>query len=197
MGYKFCLILLAVSMPLLGLAQSANSSGLPTSFSVAQKPFSAHLSLNKVEFDIYSPNRPSNNVVTITSQGIEGNRSPLSVPVVGQLTGAEVADLNIDGYPEIYIYLNTANSNAYGCLLAYASNMNKSITPIYIPSLIDDPKLSSGYKGHDEFSVVESKLMRRFPLGMKNSAQQYRQIQYRLDAGEAGWVLRPEQSVKF
>jgi len=39
--------------------------------------------------------------------------------------------------------------------------------------------------------------MRRFPLGMKNSAQQYRQIQYSLDAGEAGWVLRPEQSVEF
>jgi hypothetical protein len=39
---------------------------------------------------------------------------------------------------------------------------------------------------------VESVLLRRFPVGGKT-----RQISYKLEAGEAGWILRPGRSTEF
>jgi len=49
------------------------------------------------------------------------------------------------------------------------------------------------YKGRDEFSVVENRLVRRFPVAPRNGVQHYRQIQYKLVAGEAGWMLKVDR----
>ena len=52
--------------------------------------------------------------------------------------------------------------------------------------------------GHDEFAVVENVLARRFPVYKEgdsnaNPTGGTRQIQYKLKAGEAGWVLRVDK----
>jgi hypothetical protein len=59
-----------------------------------------------------------------------------------------------------------------------------------------------GYMGHDEFAVVENSLVRRFPVyreGDTNTAPsgRMRQIQYKLVAGESGWVLRKDRIVEY
>jgi hypothetical protein len=59
-----------------------------------------------------------------------------------------------------------------------------------------------GYMGHDEFSVVERYLVRRFPIyraGDVNAKPTggLRQIQYRLRPGEAGWILRRTKALEF
>jgi hypothetical protein len=95
------------------------------------------------------------------------------------------------------IYLNSSDPSTSGYALAFASIKNLSLTPIYLPPLSDYPKTFKGYQGQDEFAVVENKLMRRFPIGAKTNPQHYRQIQYRLVAGEAGWVLKPERVDEF
>ena len=52
--------------------------------------------------------------------------------------------------------------------------------------------------GHDEFAVVESTFVQRFPIysdgdvNAKPSARM-RQLQYKLRPGEAGWVLKRNQ----
>lgn len=51
--------------------------------------------------------------------------------------------------------------------------------------------------GHDEFQVVENSLVRRFPIykdGDSNAkpSGKMRQLQYKLKAGEAGWLLKLE-----
>ena len=74
-------------------------------------------------------------------------------------------------------------------------NNGKSMTPIYLPPITDDAKASKGYMGHDEFAVLENVLGRRFPVykaGDMNTepSGNIRQLQYKLVAGEAGWVLR-------
>ena len=56
--------------------------------------------------------------------------------------------------------------------------------------------------GHDEFAVEENTLVRRFPVykdGDTNSQPTggTRQIQYKLKAGEAGWILRPDKIVNY
>ncbi len=56
--------------------------------------------------------------------------------------------------------------------------------------------------GHDEFRVVENRLVRRFPLyaeGDTNASASAgtRQLQYRLVAGEAGWLLEVDKVVDY
>ena len=56
--------------------------------------------------------------------------------------------------------------------------------------------------GHDEFFVGEGAFVRRFPVywdGDNNaeSSGGTRQIQYKLETCEAGWVLRQDRVVEF
>lgn len=155
-----------------------------------------------ITFHVTSPNSGSINEVTITPSGLEIDNSPVTVEVDGTVTGAEVADLNNDGSPEIYVYATSAGSGSYGSLVAYATNNRKSMTPIYLPPLTENPEASEGYMGHDEFAVVESILAQRFPVYAEgdtnaNPTGGTRQVQYKLEAGEAGWVLRADKVVEY
>jgi hypothetical protein len=94
--------------------------------------------------------------------------------------------------------VTSAGSGSYGSLIAYASNRNRSISLITLPPLEDDPAMAEGYMGHDRFAVGEAVLVRRFPLyraGDTNAKPTggTRQVQYKLEAGEAGWVLRKDR----
>ena len=112
-------------------------------------------------------------------------------------------DLNADGFPEIYVYVISAGSGSYGSLIAFASNRNRSITPITLPPIEDEEAaVTKGYMGHDKFRVVEGALVRRFPVyreGDTNSKPTggTRQVQYKLKAGEAGWILRKDRVVEY
>lgn len=161
--------------------------------------FNKKLSLQGITFQIHCKNQGSLNQLRITPKGLESDNSAITTEIDGSLTGAEVADLNADGSPEIYVYVQSAGSGSYASLVAYAANNKKSLTQIHLPPLADDPKLSKGYMGHDEFAVVENSLARRFPLynpGDSNSKPtgKTRQIEYKLEAGEAGWILRIKKS---
>ena len=122
--------------------------------------------------------------------------------IEGTVTGAEAADLNGDGSPEIYIYVTSAGSGSYGELVAYSANNNNSLSEIYLQPLENDPENSKGYMGHDEFTVIEGNLARRFPIYKADDTNAkatggMRQLQYKLVAGEAGWKLELDKSTSF
>lgn len=155
-----------------------------------------------ITFRVTSPNSGSINEVTITPSGLEIDNSPVTVEIDGTVTGAEVSDLNFDGSPEIYVYATSAGSGSYGSLIAYGTNNRKSMSPIYLPPVVDHPEASKGYMGHDEFAVVELGLVQRFPIYREGDTNAEptggtRQVQYKLEAGEAGWVLRPDRVVEY
>ena len=165
---------------------------------LAQQPFDAVLQLNGFSFHVQCPNNSSINPVTLQASGLEREQPPITREADGTLVGADIADLNRDGSPEIYLYVQSAGSGSYGSLLAWSVNNRKSLTEIYLPALDDDPVAAEGYMGHDQFQVTQTRLLRQFPVyaaGDINAAPSggIRQISYRLTAGEAGWVLRPEQ----
>ena len=164
--------------------------------------FDQTLSLQGISFHVTSANTGSVNKVRIQPKGLKIDNQPIEKEIDGTMIGAEVADLNVDGSPEIYVYATSAGSGSYGSLVAYSANKGKSLSEIYLPSLQDDAKASKGYMGHDQFRVVESSLVRRFPLyGDKDTNAKptggTRQIQYKLKAGEAGWVLKPQRIDNF
>ena len=78
------------------------------------RPFDKTLTLQGISFRVVSVNQGSINRVTITSAGLGKDNQPVSREIDGTVTGAEVADLNGDGSPEIYVYVTSAGSGSYG-----------------------------------------------------------------------------------
>jgi hypothetical protein len=176
---------------------------LPLQGSAAEqsRSFDKMLKMNGISFHVTCSNEGSLNDLKITPAGLFIDNSPIiKKEVDGAVTGAEVADLNGDGFPEIYVYINSAGSGSYGSLVAYGSNHNKSLSEIYLPPLEDDARNAKGYMGHDEFAVVDGNLARRFPLYKENDSNArptdgMRELLYKLVPGEAGWKLKVNSSV--
>ena len=150
-----------------------------------------------ISFTMSATHGGSLNELTITPRGLPFTADTINTPLDGAVTAAEIADLDANGWPEIYVFVSSAGSGSYGSLVAYAVNGGKSLTPVYLPALDETPGAADGYGGHDEFAIVENRLARRFPVYTEqdtNSAPSggTRQIGYRLEAGEAGWILVPD-----
>jgi len=178
------------------------SASLYAEESGPSRPFFGQMVLQGVTFQVESPNDSSINPVTVRAMVDGKTFAEEGMEADGTITGLEVEDLNADGYPEVYVYVTSAGSGSYGSLIAYASNRNRSITPIYLPPLEDDPAAAKGYMGHDRFVVGEGALVRNFPIykdGDTNAAPTggTRQLQYHLQAGEAGWLLVPYKVFDF
>jgi len=133
--------------------------------------------------------------LTIVPSGLAIDNTPIVRAIDGQITGAEVADLNADGSPEVYVYIRSAGSGSYGALVAFGVKQRQSLREIHLPPVSEDAKAAQGYMGHDDFAVVEGTLVRRFPIYRdtdSNAAPSggMRQLHYTLQAGEASWQLQ-------
>jgi len=159
------------------------------------KQFDKTFSLQGITFQVVATNEGSVNQLTITPSGLQIDNRVIKQEIDGTVTGAEIGDINVDGSPEIYVYVNSAGSGAYGSLVAYSANSKKSLSEIYLPPLEYDKVNSLGYMGHDEFTLIENSFARRFPVynqGDENCCPQggTRQLQYKLIMGEATWQLK-------
>ena len=166
----------------------------------AEGAFQRTLNLQGVSFKVHAAGEGSQQQLTIKTTA--GNRAlkSISQTVNGQVVGAEVADLNGNGQPELFVYVQSAGSGSYGELVAYAVIKGDALSPIYLQEL--SGAAAKGYQGHDEFSVVEGCLVRRFPIYKPSDSNAkptggLRQICYKLFNGEASWILRPTSVLKF
>ena len=195
---------LGTGMPSAGRAQTPEAAASASVAASNRAGFDRTLTLQGITFRVRSTNAGSMNRLRIEPQGLRGKGANAVVEkeIDGTAVDAEVADLNVDGSPEVYVYVTSAGSGSYGSLVAYAANRRKSLSEIYLPPLAEDPVASKGYMGHDEFRVVESTLVRRFPVYREGDTNAQptggtRQVQYKLKAGEAGWILRPDRVVQY
>lgn len=164
--------------------------------------FDSALELHGIRFVVTCANEGSQNRLRIVPTGLEIDNSPIVRTIDGIVTGAEMADLNMDGSPEIYVYVTSAGSGSYGSLVAYSANRRKSLSDIYLPPVTQDKVASEGYMGHDQFAVGVGVLLHRFPI--YNSADTNarptggtRQLQYKLVPGEAGWLLELDGMIEY
>lgn len=160
--------------------------------------FTKELSLNTISFKI----SVTGNQMTITPSGLSVDNSPMVREIEGTVTNAEIGDLNSDTFPELFVYTTSEGSGSYGKAYGFSVNNGKSVSDITIPNVTDDPKLSKGYMGHDDFAVVEGILAQRFPIynegdSNSNPTGKTRQIQYKLRDGEASRKLVVDQTIEF
>lgn len=158
------------------------------------------LSLQGVNFQVSTKGAGSVQQLVVKASE-NGHAYPLvKQALLGSLTGSEVEDLNSDGRPELLLYVTSAGSGSYGSVLAWSASKGHTLLPITMPEL--SGKLAQGYMGHDQFAVVETTLMRRFPIyrpGDTNAKPTggTRQISYKLVAGEAGFLFEPVGDTTF
>jgi hypothetical protein len=169
---------------------------------LAPRGFDRTFELQGVTFRVTCPGDSSVNKLTIVPSGLVGDNRAVTQEIDGTVTGAEVADVDGDGSPEIYVYVQSAGSGSYGSLAAWSANKKRSLSMIHLPPVAENPKVSKGYMGHDAFAVVENRLVQRFPVyrpGDTNASPTggMRQLHYKLVPGEAGWLLKVDKVEEF
>lgn len=140
--------------------------------------------------------------LTIQPVGLSVDNSIAEHQIEGTVVNAEAGDLNIDGFPELMIYLQSDGSGSYGSVIGYSVNNGKSMSMISMPNVAENPEIKEGYMGHDEFAIVESTFNQRFPIykpGDPNAKPTggTRQIQYNLIDGEDMRQLVVDKIVEF
>lgn len=118
------------------------------------------------------------------------------------VVNAEIGDLNIDSYPELFVYLTSDGSGSYGKLIGYSVNNGKSVSQVYLPDISENDEVSKGYMGHDEMAIVENTFCQRFPIYKEgdsnaNPTGGIRQIQYKLVDGESSRILKIDKAINF
>jgi hypothetical protein len=162
--------------------------------------FHRDLALQGIRFEVHSSGEGSQQQLAITASGGRTPIKPIRQTVNGRVVGAEVADLDSNGLPEIYVYVQGAGSGSYGELVAYTTAKGADLSPIYLQELTGPA--AQGYRGHDQFRVVEGCLVRLFPIDKPKDSNAKaiggeRQICYKLKLGEASWMLRPTSVLTF
>ena len=183
-------ILITIAAAVLSLNSHGGENAAPVAFEKTE-------SLQGITFRVFSPNTRTGNSVTLTPAGLEADNRPITTDVAGLITRIEVADINADGSPEIYIYGFDGKSQT---VLAYSANKKKSLSSITVPDLT--PEQAKGHRGQDDFAVVEGIIARRFPIYPDDKPDskptgKTRQLQYKLRAGEAGWLLKVDKVIEF
>jgi len=134
--------------------------------------------------------------ITITPKGFSEVNDPLKMEESDPFDYALVADVNGDGFDELYIITRGAGSGSYASVYGFSSNKDKSVTPIYVSELSDDDfvKFFPNYMGHDTFYTEGNKLMRKYKQFKKEDKQccptgEVKILEYHLKMGESSWVL--------
>lgn len=157
-------------------------------------PFDQTLSMHGITFHVISPNRAGDNSLRIATEGLALDNTPVVRSLAGPVTGAEVADLDADGSPEVYVYTQPADGRGRMALVAFSANRRKSLSEITLPEIEDTAGAADGFVGPEQMAVVESVFARRFAVGTEGRT---RQLQYRLVPGEAGWRLKHDRTDEF
>ena len=164
--------------------------------------YNQRLSLQGITFDVHASQQGSMNILIIQPSGLEIDNRPQLHEIDGNVSKAEIEDLNSDGSPEVLVYITSAGSGSYGSVIGYSVNDRKSMSQIYFPPISENPEISDGYMGHDQFAIIETTFAQRFPVYKEGDSNNdptggMRQVQYKLVDGEAGRIFKVDKVVEF
>lgn len=159
------------------------------------------LSLQNIVFDVNTIRKDGKLILNITPFGLKGDNSKISQEIKGTVVDAEVEDLNSDGSPELLVYTTSQDNNHHGNVIGYSVNNGKSMSQIAFPSITENAEAYKGYVGQDEFSIVETTLVRRFKTYSSNDESKptgkIKQVEYKLKEGEASRKFEISKVTEF
>jgi len=133
------------------------------------------------------------NPLSIKPVGFESGARDISFTLKGRVASAQIDDLNRDSYPDLILFIYTDSSATTETVYGFISDGNKEIVPCFVPDVAMNSKINTGYKGHDQFSLMEGTILQRFPIYKPGDDKDKptggnRLIFYQLAKGEnGGW----------
>ncbi|MBL0912190.1 MAG: hypothetical protein IBJ09_07425 [Bacteroidia bacterium] len=159
------------------------------------REFQKVLRMNDISFEISSVEEGVGQKLSVKPFGLQADNREISVEVDGKVSGAETGDLDQDGYPELFVYVDGEGNTRD--VVGFSVNKGRSLSQIAIPQM----KMKGGYQGFDEYTVEGPLLVRRYPLYTEGSAPErtgmVRQIPYRLKNGDASKMLVPDKVTEY
>ena len=159
------------------------------------KRYDSTLKIGKVGFRVSCTNKSlSQNSLNIKPIGFKSEAREVNLELKARVISAEIDDLNQDGFADLIIYI--LESSGKTNLFCVSSKNDEMMQPIYFPDISNDFKLNKGYRGGDEYKLVEGILFRKFPIydadtTIKVPTKKVRQIMYRVVEGERGtWKFK-------
>ena len=106
------------------------------------------------------------------------------------------ADLDKDGFEELYLFTRSTDPEAYGTVFGLYSNQDKSVSMISFegatPYNTKEGESYAGYQGKDVFMIEDGVLRNAFPIHLADGTiQGQRTVVYELVSGETSMRLRP------
>jgi hypothetical protein len=154
-------------------------------------------SFKNFSFTVKAKGKGSLQQLSIQPSGLSVDQRPIIVDTE-PVMGAEIGDFNRDGFPELLIFTQSAGSGSYGKVLAYSVNNGKSISQVSFLATNENPRINKGYRGHDQFTVVNNQLVQTFPIFEKNDTNSIRKaknrvVTYKLKDGEASRIFEVDK----
>ncbi|MCH4823193.1 hypothetical protein ML462_08395 [Gramella lutea] len=144
--------------------------------------FHDNLQLQNIGFEISTVLNNDQKILKVTPYGLSETNGGFKTYIEGEVTNAEIEDLNADGFPELLIYTRTPDHK--GNVMAYSVNNGKSLSLVYFPDISENKELAGSYGGHDEFSLIERNLGRRFPVYENGEPTgKFKQVIYKMEDG--------------
>lgn len=154
--------------------------------------YDSTMKIGKAGYKVTCMNRSNDrNVLNIRPIGFKSEAREVNLELRGRVVAAEIDDLNQDSYPDLIIYVLDATGKT--SLFSVSSKENESLQPIFFPDITNDMQLSKGYRGQDDYRLVEGILFRKFPIydadtAIKVPTKKVRQIMYRVVTGDRGML---------
>lgn len=121
--------------------------------------------VGKVGYRVECKNKKiDENPMDVRPVGFDNSAREVGFMLRGRVSKVEIDDLNGDGFPDLVVYVYTDSAAIFGTVYAFVSKANKSVTGCVLPDPMMDGKLNEGYKGHDQFSLMEGYLLDKFPI---------------------------------
>jgi len=140
----------------------------------------------------------SENEVAVSPKGFGKDVRDIAFNIKGRLHKILVDDLNEDGFPDLVLCIYNGPNGDLGNITAIASSGNNSLLPVRFPDIYSDLKLSEGYKGHDDFTVLVGTLIQSFPFYKPGDTDTpsggTKVIQYKMVKAENGYTFKALRS---
>ena len=165
--------------------------------------YSKVLMLQGIGFNVSSIDEAGTNVLNVFTFGLQESEFNETIQIDGfTVYDAEVEDLNSDGSPELIVFAKGEEPNQKGTVYAFSVNSKKSMSMVYFQPTEENTKINKGYRGFDEFTIMETKLAQRFPIYHEDDSLEepkggMLQVTYRLVDGEATRKLEVDKVTEF
>ena len=159
---------------------------------ISFKKIDSTLKIGKAGYRVDCRNKNiSSNELSVKPIGFESSAQPISFMLRGRVSEAQVDDLNGDGYPDLILFTYADSALRSGMVYVFVSEENKNIAVCLLPDVTMDGKVNVGYKGYDEYTLMEGSILQKFPVYKTGDDNEHptgghRVLMYQLGKGEGG-----------